>query len=132
MNQFLQNIHQRLLNTRQLLLQDLKLKLRVVLVIHVLKHKERKCWQIRKERKERLKQQAEVIEGMRNEMKRIQSDLEALRNENENLKKRNKVIQDLQDKTENERHQLQVENDNLEKNRQKIKNFILKNPFFQN
>ena len=73
-----------------------------------------------------------MIEGMQNEMKRIQRDLEALRKENEILKKRNKTIQDLQDKTENERHELQVQNDNLEENRQKIKNFILKNPFFQN
>mgnify|MGYP001382343230 CR=1 FL=1 len=40
------------------------------------KHKERKGRRIREERKERLKQQGEVSEGMQNEMKRIQRDLE--------------------------------------------------------
>ena len=71
-----------------------------------------------------------MIEEMQDKCRRHQCELEALRNENESLKKRNKMIQDLQDKTEKEKRELQVQNDNLKDNRKKVKNFILTDPFW--
>ena len=89
-----------------------------------------KCRQKRKERKERLNQQARVIEKMQDKCKRFQYELESLRNENKSLRKRNKQIQDLQVKTLKEKLELQVQNDNLKDNRKKVKNFILTDPFW--
>ena len=48
----------------------------------------------------------------------------SLEDENKNLKKRNKLIENLQDKPENERQNLQVENDILTEKLHKVKTLI--------
>ena len=91
----------------------------------------------------------ETIKEMQNQMRRTECELDVLKNENESLKKRNKMvlelqdklcnqrrsledenkslkkrIQDLHNKSENERHDLQVKNENLTEKLHKVKTLI--------
>ena len=48
-----------------------------------------------------------------------------LRSEHENLKRKNKITEELRDKAENERDELQLQNDILKNKLQKLKHLIL-------
>ena len=105
----------------------------------------------KKERKRRLDNQSPTISDMQDKMRRIECELVVLKNENESLKKRNKMVLELQDKlcnqrrsledenkslkkrirflhdkSENERHDLQVKNENLTEKLHKVQ-FIIEN-----
>ena len=94
----------------------------------------------KKERKRRLDNQSPTISDMQDKMRRIECELVVLKNENESLKKRNKLVLEMQDKLCNERRSLEDENKDLKKQNkliqvnnellteklQKIKNLLLR------
>ena len=69
----------------------------------------------KKERKRRLDNQSPTISDMQDKMRRIECELVVLKNENESLKKRNKLVLEMQDKLCNERRSLEDENKYLKK-----------------
>ena len=69
----------------------------------------------KKERKRRLDNQSPTISDMQDKMRRIECELVVLKNENESLKKRNKMVLEMQDKLCNERRSLEDENKYLKK-----------------
>ena len=69
----------------------------------------------KKERKRRLDNQSPTISDMQDKIRRIECELVVLKNENESLKKRNKMVLEMQDKLCNERRSLEDENKHLKK-----------------
>ena len=54
-----------------------------------------------------------------------------MRSEHENLKRKKKITEELRDKAENERDELQLQNDILKNKLQKLKHLILTDTFFE-